>query len=203
MWNCFQLEPVIIFQPTDIPWRRMGQRKIFGFVLPPGLYGIGKRCTRVLQIIPLCIQTDKQSQPDIRQQAQQFLMPKFCTLFTRRQIARWPLAWITKPHRDNRNLSAIIKNMFTDVHPCTQTLAAHVIPGYATLMHFNARCLTNDEDSGTSFCPQDWIRSKRQLRLTVATGTNLGKQPVQLRYSRHQINALPSDQGQLWRLRIR
>ena len=106
-------------------------------------------------------------------------MPLGCALWPRWQVTTAALAGITKTHGNNRQPGRIVKLVSVQLQPAAQAITTGIIPGNPGGVHPRSGCLADDQQPGTRARPQYRPRPQGQLRLAVATGTNLPQQVLQ------------------------
>src|SRR4051812_3087261 len=100
-------------------------------------------------------------------------MPKRSALRTRRKVAALSASRVAEPHRYKRDLIFVIKILYMNSHPRTQSVTAIVLPWHAADLHSRTRSLADHQNRGRRTELHDGARRSRQVGSAQRAGSDL------------------------------
>ncbi len=177
-----RFEPRVLFEPCIVAPGRMGQRQHKRTVRLSTFLKVGLPCSnglrqralaRLTQMVSLCILPDNQDQFDLRHRCKHAIVPDFSAFRARWQIPSLGIqARETEPHRYDCQQVRVIKDIFPNPHPGSQTISGRVCKGSSALVHTGPRCLAANANPRRRRCLENRSRLMRQGRLFRLLDTN-------------------------------
>mgnify|MGYP001265081563 CR=1 FL=1 len=173
-----RFEPWITPEPRRVSPGGMRQRNQSIGIIPPRGDGCG-HCfsAHAFQIVRLRATSDDERKTDTGHVVEQALMPERGTFRMGRKIATtWIDSGITESHGHDGNAVFVVEGVGLDLHPVAQSVAASIVPRFATGMDLCSRCLADDQHARRLTGAQDRPRTQRQISGTDLAGLHIAQE---------------------------